>query len=286
MVSDKQKQLHKQLSFPVAILPNNFHFCYSNYVQTFGTTYFTTKTTSDASLSRYIPGEDEAHSHFRNIFAEFHKEVTTDLSPMSQKSLQSQIECSIFANLKKSRSLRDNARLNTASSIHAAAWLRTIPNPKLGLAMASHEFVIAVKLWLGIPIFPDFPKAIRCMCGHTIDSFGDHLLGCGHGSLRSRRHNALHDIIYHTLLVDDAGSRLEERCSSTSFNRPRDVYHPNLQTASWLILMFPVGIPCSLRTLHHLQLWLELLHLLEIKKKDAHHQADVEAASGCFNFDS
>ncbi len=49
--------------------------------------------------------------------------------------------------------------------------------------MASHEFVIAVKLWPGIPIFPDFSKAIGCMCGQTIDSFGDHLLGCGHGSL-------------------------------------------------------------------------------------------------------
>ena len=123
---------------------------------------------------------------------------------MSQKSLQSQIECSIFANLKESRSLRDNARLNTVSSIHAATWLRAIPSPKFGLAMASHEFVIAVKLWLGIPIFPDFPKAIRGMCGHTIDSFGDHLLGCGlwsRYSLRSRRHNALRPSITRYLLM-------------------------------------------------------------------------------------
>ena len=64
------------------------------------------------------------------------------------------------------------------------------------------------------------------MCGHTIDSFGDHFLGCGHGSLQSRCHNALQDIISHTLLVD-AGSRLKERCSSTSFNRPGYVYHLN-----------------------------------------------------------
>ncbi len=94
------------------------------------------------------------------FFADFHKEVTTDLSSMSQKSRQSQIECSVFANLKESCSLQENARLNTASSIHATAWLREIPNPKLGLAMVSHEFLIAVKLWLGIPIFPYFPKAI------------------------------------------------------------------------------------------------------------------------------
>ena len=75
--------------------------------------------------------------------------------------------------------------------------------------MASHEFMIAVKLWLGIPLFPDFPKAICCMYGHAIDSFEDHLLGCRHASLQSRHHNALRDIIYHTLLVDDVGSRLK-----------------------------------------------------------------------------
>ena len=39
--------------------------------------------------------------------------------------------------------------------------------------------------------------------------------------------NALQDIIYHTLLVDDAGSCLEKRCSSTSFNRLGEVYHLN-----------------------------------------------------------
>ena len=42
-----------------------FNFCYSNYVQTFGATYFTSTATSDALLSGYIPGEDEGHSHFK-----------------------------------------------------------------------------------------------------------------------------------------------------------------------------------------------------------------------------
>ena len=93
--------------------------------------------------------------------------------------------------------------------------------------MASHKFLIAVKLWLGISIFAYLIKAIRCMCGHTIDSFGDHLLECGHSSLQSRSHNALRDIIYHMLLVDDVGPRLEEHYSSTSFNHPGDVHHPN-----------------------------------------------------------
>ena len=270
------KQLHQQLSLPVAILSENFIFLLQ-LCQTIGTTYFTTTTTSDASLSGYIPGEDEAHSHFRNILADFHKEVTTDLSSMSEKSLQSQIQ--FFANLKESRSLQDNARLNTVSSIYAAAWLRAIPNPKLGLATASHEFVIAVKLWLEIPIFPDFSKAIRCMCGHTIDSFGDHLLGCGHGSLRSRRHNALRDIIYHMLLVDDAGSHLEEHCSTTSFNRPGDVYRPNFTNGKpayfdvsiWNTMQPSYIIPASTLA--------GAAAFTGEEEKDAHRQTNVEAST-------
>ena len=186
---------------------------------------------------------------------------------MPRKSLQSQIECSIFANLKESHSLRDNACLNTVSLIHAAAWLLAIPNSKLGLAMALHEFVIAVKLWLGIPISPDFPKAILCMCGHTIDSFGDHLLGCGHGSLRSRRHNALRDIsITRYLLMMLVHSLRSIAVALLSIVLGMSTI-PISQTASLLILMFPFGIPCSLCTLYHLQLWLELLHLLETKKQ-------------------
>ncbi|XP_062518264.1 uncharacterized protein LOC134193447 [Corticium candelabrum] len=148
--------------------------------------------------------------------------------------------------------------------------------------MASHEFVIAVKRWLGIPIFPDFPEAIRCMRGHTIDSFGDHLLECGHDSLRSRCHNAIRDIVYHTLLVDDAGSRVEECCSSTSFNRPGKVYHPNFTNGKpayfdvsiWNTMQPSYIIPSSTLA--------EAAAFAEGEEKDAHHQADVEAANGCF----
>ena len=40
------------------------------------------------------------------------------------------------------------------------------------------------------------------------DCFGDHLHGCCHGSLRSKHHDSLRDIIYHALLVDKEGARL------------------------------------------------------------------------------
>ena len=68
------------------------------------------------------------------------------------------------------------------------------------------------------------------------------------------------------LLVDDAGSRLEERCSST-FNHPGDVYHPNFTNGK--LAYFDVFIWNTKQPLYIIpsQLWLELLQLLERKKK-------------------
>ena len=37
----------------------------------------------------------------------------------------------------------------------------------------------------------------------VMDCFGDHVLGCGHGPLRIKRHNAISEVIWHALLVDN-----------------------------------------------------------------------------------
>ena len=105
-----------------------------------------------------------------------------------------------------------------------------VPNPNLGLAMSRHEFSIAVRLWLGITLFPAHPSAVRCKCGQLIDGFGDHLLGCRQIHLPSKRHDALRDVIFNALLVDDKGTLKEQRFSSDTSDRPGDVFHPNFLT--------------------------------------------------------
>ena len=65
-----------------------------------------------------------------------------------------------------------------------------------------------------------FPKAICCMCEHVQLIHSETIsLDVVTVLLRSRRYNALRDIIYHTLLVHDAGSRFEGRCIIASVNR-------------------------------------------------------------------
>ena len=86
--------------------------------------------------------------------------------------------------------------------------VKAIPNPSLGLAMPVTEFVVAVLIWLGIPLFP---TAQLCSCSSSIDSYGDHLLGCPYGPLRICRHDALTRILFYSMLLDNPGVLLEQR---------------------------------------------------------------------------
>ena len=61
-----------------------------------------------------------------------------------------------------------------------------------------------------------------------IDSFGDHILGCGNGPLRICQHDAICDVIWHALLQDHSGCK-KEQCCSTDLDHPGDVFHPDFQ---------------------------------------------------------
>ena len=175
----------------------------------------------DEISSLKVNGESQVRETFFTTYENV--QIDTDINVASQHSLQSQVDKWDFDLLKESCSIRDKARLNTISEPRAGAWLTAIPNPNLGLAMSRHEFTTAVHLWLGLPLFSSPPNAVRCICGQVLDKFGDHLLGCRKISLRSRRHDALRDVIFQALLVHDKGTRREQRSSSENYSRPGDV---------------------------------------------------------------
>ena len=83
-----------------------------------------------------IPGEEIALVRYKQVLANYGVEGHSNYSfGQSQRALQRQLDDALLSSLKDTNSLRDRARLNTESSVHAAAWLRAIPNSKLGLAM-------------------------------------------------------------------------------------------------------------------------------------------------------
>ena len=172
-----------------------------------------------------IPGEN----HDRNILPKYlgSDTIPPNLTNASQRQIQSRIDSHLLSNLKEGFSLRDQTRINTISTPHAGAWLKAIPNSNLGLAMLRHEHILACIYWLGISIFTDSQQAARCPCGHVMDCFGDHVLGYGHGLLRIIRHNAISEVIWHAMLVDNRDSKREQKCGWESNNRPGDVFHPD-----------------------------------------------------------
>ena len=121
------------------------------------------------------------------------------LQNSSQTDLQAILDDSLFKLLVSSSTIRDQARLRALShsSGTSSGWIKALPQPALGLAIPPHDFTIALRLWLGIPLFPSLPL---CTCLSVIDQFGDHLLGCSHGPLRIQRHNALVSVVHHALL--------------------------------------------------------------------------------------
>ena len=119
------------------------------------------------------------------------------------------------------------------------------------MALSSNDFVVAVHVWLGVPLFPLLPL---CTCLSVIDQFGDHL-GCSHGPLHIQCHNAFVSIVLHALLQDHPGVLCEQGIGSDQ-SLPGDIYHPDF--ALGRPAYFELSVRCttqpSLFPLLHLRL--------------------------------
>ena len=151
-------------------------------------------------VTSFFPGENCAISYFQSLSI-----LPSNLS--SQNDLQASLDDQSFASIFNTSTIRDQARLRAVahSSGVSSGWLKAISQPTLGLAFSPHEFVIAVRLWLGVPLFPLLPL---CTCLSVIDQFSDHLLGCSHGPLCIQRHDALVSIVHHACSTARSSARL------------------------------------------------------------------------------
>ena len=120
-------------------------------------------------VTSFFPGENCAISYFQSL------SILPSNFISSQNDLQASVDDQLFASIFNTSTIRDQARLRAVaySSGVSSGWLKAIPQPTLGLAFSPHEFVIAVRLWLGVPLFPLLPL---CTCLSVINQFGDHLL--------------------------------------------------------------------------------------------------------------
>ena len=177
----------------------------------------------DTNLVFHLPGEEVTLELLRQLLPSWDP-LPDDIT---QWFIQDALDRVQLTQLLDSSNLRDLARLNTQSRCqHAHAWLQAIPQPNLGLSMTSSEFAIALRYWLGITLF-DSGHHQSCVCRSPLDQHGDHLLGCGQGPLRIRRHDALCNILYHTLSQDNPAVRREEHVCGDCRECPGDIFHPD-----------------------------------------------------------
>ena len=133
--------------------------------------------------------------------------------------------CNCAVKHLRNETVATQARLQSASSPHAAAWLA--PLPGLGSSpvfFADSAFAALVRLRLGLPIAAA-PAPCRLCCGKAVaDEFGRHSLVCGGAGARHRVHRELRTAVYSLAARALAAPSLETPCFPTAPGLRPDVF--------------------------------------------------------------
>ena len=113
-----------------------------------------------------VPGELPTPENLRSVLSHYED---IDFKASELREFQVVLDSSLLRKINVESNLRDKARLNSVSAKHSEAWLTAIPNQKLGLVMSPQEFMFALRMWLGISVFPSPPSSVMCPCASVID---------------------------------------------------------------------------------------------------------------------
>ena len=134
-------------------------------------------------------------------------------------------------------SARDCLRLRAVCRENCGNWLNALPVESLGLKFAPWEFQVALKWWLGIPLFP---KGAKCQlvsmegraCGADLDEFGDHAVKCATGPTRIARHDGVNLAWFYIVRAAGFHPILEQHLDPDSKRRSADTFVPNWTAGS------------------------------------------------------
>ena len=133
---------------------------------------------------------------------------------------------------------RDQARLLEQTSGIGTSWMSVTPSPSLHTIIPSEEYSLALKWWLGVPLFHGPEEERTCPgCGRACDLFGDHLLCCARNNF-SRRHNAVQEAVANLLQASGQGFTCEAKIP--------DCPDGELRPADILLTSFQNGAPTAL----------------------------------------
>ena len=143
--------------------------------------------------------------------------------------------------------------------------------------------MVSLHIWLGIPLFPADLGSKCCSCGQILDKYGDHLLGCGQNNIRTRRHDALCNVLYHALLVDNGNCRKEQRCNTNTCARPGDIFHPDFEQCR--ATYFAVTVRNTMQPSYVTQTAYSVGNAAAAgeRERDQHHEANVTLTESIFH---
>ena len=114
---------------------------------------------------------------------------------LSQKNLDCSMQKSSYDNIFHGASIKEKARMQSASHKNSGDWLKSTPNEKLGLSLSNDEFRVATCLRLGLPIV----EPHQCKCEKIVDALGEHCFACSRNNGKILRHTMLNECISRTL---------------------------------------------------------------------------------------
>ena len=126
--------------------------------------------------------------------------ATADPSKWHQKHWTDAIGKATMLRLLDSASPRDQARLLEQTSGLGTSWMSVLPSAPLRTIINSEDYTLALKWWLGLPIFHGPEEERTCP-------------GCGRPSRNnfSRRHNAVQEAIANLLQASGQGFTTESQ---------------------------------------------------------------------------
>mgnify|MGYP000972360317 CR=1 FL=1 len=100
----------------------------------------------------------------------------------------------IRKHLKDAKKDRDLCNYNNSLAPHSSDWLRA--TPAASCRMDKQTFRTALCYKFNIPIHKEVSRCTMCKKPNVMDEMGDHALVCTFGGEKTKRHNAVVDIIY------------------------------------------------------------------------------------------
>ena len=136
---------------------------------------------------------------------------STDLQPgrKAQKVLCAAIDDQRHARMLATSTQTDRARITSCAGEYAGAFLvPAYPIPASWLLPA--EFVVVLRLRLGLPVAAEAVPCALCLGTATADTLGHHSCCCMEGGDRTHLHNALVDAVHVFSSYALLGSRREQ----------------------------------------------------------------------------